>query len=47
MHLQLALADRYRAAGRVAEARRLEGDVKRLLAVADVDHFLMKRLDNR
>jgi serine/threonine-protein kinase len=47
MHLQLTLADSYRATGRLPEAQRIERDLRRRLAVADADYLLMRLLNNR
>jgi serine/threonine-protein kinase len=47
MDTRMQLADLYRADGRVADARRVESDLWLLLAVADADHAVIRRLKDR
>lgn len=44
---RLLLADIYRDLGRVAEARKVEDDLRRLLSMADIDHPLVRKLAER
>jgi tetratricopeptide (TPR) repeat protein len=45
MRLKVHLADTYRRSGRIDDAVRQEEEVRQLLAVADPDHPLLKRLN--
>jgi tetratricopeptide (TPR) repeat protein len=47
MRTRLQLADEYRQAGRPNDAELIEDDLRRLLAVADVDYPLLRRLSAR
>ena len=47
MRTRLQLADEYRVAGRRDDAEVIEADLRRLLAVADADYPLLKRLNAR
>lgn len=44
---RLLLADIYRDVGRVAEARKVEDDLRRRLSMADIDHPLVRKLAER
>jgi hypothetical protein len=47
MKVQLQLAGVYRELGRVAEAARIEKDLRNKLAFADADHPLLRTLAQR
>jgi hypothetical protein len=47
MQTRLQLADLYRETGALDRARAIEDDLRRLLAVADSDHPILVRLNDR
>lgn len=47
LRTQLRLADLYRTMGRVSEAEKLEGDLRKMLVFADADHPIVLALQKR
>ncbi len=45
LRLQAQLAQLYRELGRDADARKIEDELRRLLALADADHPILRQLD--